>query len=283
MDHFQWLQDETGIHPEEIGGPTDDRWLVLYLLLYVRDGDFRIGELAERLGGMGFEGVTPGRLHKTMQQLKEKGLLKEGPSVPDGDITGSGAVKQRYGLTPAGDYYLRIWGDSLEQYGRELGHFLHVYRGGRIARTSPYRMNADSGRDGRDGAGTVFILTSSGLRHMGLRPGAVRPNATRRGFLGYLQEEIFWRDAAELVHEDDLPLLWFLVSLVMEEPGASESVEVRFRSAWGDWVLMDVCVLNVLEAPTSSDTGLLVVNVRQARESTFRSAEMPNGNQQAPR
>jgi hypothetical protein len=144
-------------------------------------------------------------------------------------------------------------------------------------------MNADSGRDGRDGAGTVFILTSSGLRHMGLRPVSVRPNATRRGFLGYLQEEIFWRDAAELVHEDDLPLLWFLVSLVMEEPGASESVEVRFRNAWGDWVLMDVCVLNVLEAPTSSDTGLLVVNVRQARESTFRSAGMPNGNQQAPR
>jgi DNA-binding PadR family transcriptional regulator len=168
MDRFHWSQDETGIHPEEIGGPTDDRWLVLYLLLYVRDGNFRIGELAERLGGMGFEGVTPGRLHKTMQQLEEKGLLKEGPSVPDGDISGSGAVKQRYGLTPAGDYYLRIWGDSLEQYGRELGHFLHVYRGGRIARTSPYRMNADSGRDGRDGAGTVFILTSSGLRHMGL-------------------------------------------------------------------------------------------------------------------
>ena len=69
----------------------------------------------------------------------------------------------------------------------------------------------------------------------------------------------------------------------MEEPGASESVEVRFRDAWGDWVLMDVCVLNVLEAPTGNDTGLLVVNVRQTRESTFRRVEMPNGNQQAPR
>jgi hypothetical protein len=42
-------------------------------------------------------------------------------------------------------------------------------------------------------------------------------------------------------------------------------------------------VLNVLEAPTGKDTGLLVVNVRQTRESTFRRAEMPNGNQQAPR
>jgi hypothetical protein len=140
-----------------------------------------------------------------------------------------------------------------------------------------------SSSDGRGGAGTVFVLTSSGLRHMGLRPGSARANTTGRGFLGYLQEEIFWKDALELVHEDDVPLLWFLISLVMEEPGASESVDIRFRDAWGDWVLMDVCVLNVLEAPTGNDTGLLVVNVRQPRESTCWRAEMPNGNQQAPR
>jgi hypothetical protein len=137
--------------------------------------------------------------------------------------------------------------------------------------------------EGGDGTGTVFVLTSSGLRHMGLRPGSGRPNATGRGFLGYLQEEFFWKDAFELVHEEDLPLLYFLVSLVMEEPGASESAEVRLRDAWGDWALMDVCVLNVLEAPTGYDTGLLVVNVRQTRESSFWRAKMPNGNQQAPR
>ena len=98
----------------------------------------------------------------------------------------------------------------------------------------------------------MFVLTSSGLRHMGLRPGSARPNGTGRGFLGYLQEEIFWKDALELVHEDDLPLPWFLVSLVMEKPGASESVEVRFRDVRGNWALMDVSVLNVLEAPQAT-------------------------------
>jgi hypothetical protein len=133
------------------------------------------------------------------------------------------------------------------------------------------------------GTGTVFVLTSSGLRHMGLRPRSAHPNATGRGFLGYLQEDLLWKDAFELVHKEDLPLLCFLVSLVMEEPGASESAEVRFRDAWGEWALMDVCVLNVLEAPTGNDTGLLVVNVRQTRESISWSAEMPNGNQQTPR
>jgi hypothetical protein len=116
---------------------------------------------------------------------------------------------------------------------------------------------------------------------MGLRPGSASPNTTSRGFLGYLQDEIFWKDAFELVHEEDLPLLYFLVSLVMEEPGASESVEIRFRDAWGEWALMDVCALNVLEAPTGKDTGLLVVNVRQTKESTSSSTEMPNGSRQA--
>jgi hypothetical protein len=282
MDGFYRLQDEIGIHPEEIAGLPDGGWLVLFLLLYARDGDFRIGELAERLGSLGFGAVTPEQLHKTIQQLKEEGLVKDSPLVPDGDLSGSGAARKRFGLTVAGESCIQFWGDSLEQYGRELGHFLNLYRGGRDAHTRPATASADRRRGGRDGAGTVFVLTSSGLRHMGLRPGSARPNATGRGFLGHLQEEIFWKDALELVHEDDLPLLWFLVSLVMEEPGASESVEVRFRDAWGDWVLMDVCVLNVLEAPTGQDTGLLVVNVRQTREGTFWRAEMPNGNQQAP-
>jgi hypothetical protein len=69
----------------------------------------------------------------------------------------------------------------------------------------------------------------------------------------------------------------------MEEPGASESVEVRFRDAWGDWILMDVCVLNVLEAPTSKDTGLLVVNLRQTRKNAPGSAELQRRSPQAPR
>ena len=251
----------------------EGRWLVLFLLLYARDGHFRIDELAERLGGLGFGAVTSDELHETMQRLKDEGLIKDSPPLPDGDLSGSGAERKRFGLTVAGESYLQFWGDSLEQYGKELGHFLHLYRARRNAHTSPATTRTDSG--GRDGAGTVFVLTSSGLRHIGLRPGSARPNATGRGFLGYLQEEIFWKDALELVHEDDLPLLWSLVSLVMEEPGASESVEIRFRDAWGDWVLMDVCVLNVLEAPTGNDTGLLVANVRQTRERQSGSRRAP--------
>jgi DNA-binding PadR family transcriptional regulator len=159
MDGIHRLQDETGIHPEEIAGLPDGRWLVLFLLLYVRDGDFRIDELAERLGGLGFGAVTSDELYETMQRLKDEGLVEDSPLVPDGDLSGSRAGKKRFGLTVAGESYLQYWGDSLEQYGKELGHFLHLYRASRDAHTSPATTSTDSGREGRDGAGTVFVLT----------------------------------------------------------------------------------------------------------------------------
>src|SRR5215217_5579690 len=130
MDGFHRLQDETGIYREEIAGLPEGRWLVLFLLLYARDGNFRIDELAERLGGLGFGAVTPEELQKTMHQLKEEGLLKDSPLVPDGDLSCSGAMRKRFGLTVAGESYLQFWGDSLEQYGKELAYFLLLYRGG---------------------------------------------------------------------------------------------------------------------------------------------------------
>ena len=174
------------------------------------------------------------------------------------------------------------WGDYLERYEKEFGH-IFADKGYQDAHTSPATARISGGSEGREGISTVFVLTSSGLRHMGRLLGPFPLTPLAEGSLGHLQEETFWKDALELVHEDDLPLLWFLISLVMEEPGASESVEARFRDAWGFWVLMDVCVLNVLEAPTGHDTGLLVGTVRETRESMFHSAGTRYGSRQTPR
>ncbi len=272
MHGFHELQRETEAYQGEGTGSLDGQWLAPFLLLYVRDGDIQISELAEKLSGLGFGAVTPDRMIQTMRQMQEEGLVREDSAATDGATPGSGVAGGRYWLTPMGESYLSFWGDSLEQYGEELGLFLRLYRDGH---KGPARVFSDRGVAGRGEAGTVFVLTSSGLRHMGLRPGPDRPNAG--GFLGHPREETFWKDAFDLVHKDDLPLLWFLVSLVMEEPGASESVEVRFRDAQGGWVLMDVCVLNVLEAPTAADTGLIVVNVRHAN-GTPESVGMHDGN-----
>ena len=100
--------------------------------------------------------------------------------------------------------------------------------------------------------GVVFVLAAGGLRHLD----------AARGFLGYSPGEIFWRDALELVHEDDLSLARTMISAVIDSPGASLSAGLRFRDASGSWRLMDTSVQNVLEGP--EDAGLLVVNVQEA-------------------
>jgi hypothetical protein len=126
----------------------------------------------------------------------------------------------------------------------ERGTGLHpggsVYGDGR--RDGEMQEEAFVRSSGRSRSGAVFILTSSGLRRIGLRSGLNQPNSDGGGFLGYPRGELYWKDAFDLVHKDDLHLLWFLLSLVIEEPGTSESIEIRFRKAWGNWVLTAVFI-----------------------------------------
>lgn len=54
-------------------------------------------------------------------------------------------------------------------------------------------------------------------------------------------------------------------------------MEIRFRDAWGNWVLTDVSALNVPRAPTGDGPGHVAVNVRHARNDIHASEEMKNG------
>lgn len=85
---------------------------------------------------------------------------------------------------------------------------------------------------------------------------------TDDGFLSCLSEQIFRKDALELVHEEDPPARRPLISEVIKNPGTSLSAELRFREASSGWRLMNTCAQNILEAPDNA--GLVVVNVRDA-------------------
>ena len=105
--------------------------------------------------------------------------------------------------------------------------------------------------------GVVFALAAGGLRCL---------NRNGDGFLGYSPEEIFWRDAFELVHEEDLPIIRALISEIVRRPGTSSNTSLRLRDASGGWRRMDASVHNVVEVP--GDSGLLVVNLRDASPGT---------------
>ncbi len=79
-------------------------------------------------------------------------------------------------------------------------------------------------------------------------------------FLGYTAGELFWKDVLELVHREDLPKVRALISLLVEHPGSSGTLEVRLLDAWGDWRLVEVNVRNVLEGP--DDVGLVLADLR---------------------
>lgn len=100
--------------------------------------------------------------------------------------------------------------------------------------------------------GVVFVLVAGGLRHL---------NAAGDGFLGYAPEEIFWRDALELVVGEDRPRIEAMISLVKDAPGASLSAALSFRDPSGARRPVETTVQNVLEVP--GDGGLLVVNLRE--------------------
>lgn len=108
-----------------------------------------------------------------------------------------------------------------------------------------------TGRNGTGAApGVVFFLAAGGLRHL---------NAAGDGFLGYGPEEIFWRDALELVVGEDRRRIDAMISWVKDMPGASLSATLSFRDPSGARRPVAVTVQNALEVP--GDGGLLVVNL----------------------
>jgi PAS domain S-box-containing protein len=108
------------------------------------------------------------------------------------------------------------------------------------------------------GSGTVaapgveFVLAAGGLRNL---------NAAGEGFLGYGPEEIFWRDALELVAGEDRRRMEAMISFVKNAPGASLDARLSFRDPSGARRPVEVTVQNVVEVP--GDGGLLVVNIRE--------------------
>lgn len=116
----------------------------------------------------------------------------------------------------------------------------------------PNERLGDSAAGATDaGTGVVFLLAAGGLRHL---------NAAGDGFLGYGPEEIFWRDALELVVGEDRRRMEAMISFIKDAPGESLSARLGFRDPSGARRPVEVTVRNVLEVP--GDGGLLVVNLR---------------------
>ena len=58
-------------------------------------------------------------------------MEKEGLCESEWETSGGGPARRRYFITEAGQAYLGLWADALEQYQRTMNAFLRLYMGRR--------------------------------------------------------------------------------------------------------------------------------------------------------
>lgn len=82
-------------------------------------------ELMERYVELGFEAVNPGTVYRTLRKMEKDGLCE---SKWETTSSSGGPVRRIYSITEAGEAYLDLWVESLEQYQQTMDAFLQAYR-----------------------------------------------------------------------------------------------------------------------------------------------------------
>ena len=68
------------------------------------------------------EAINPGTVYRTLRQMEKNGSLES-----KWDTNTKGPARRSYRLTEAGEAYLDLWMESLEQYQRNVDAFLGRY------------------------------------------------------------------------------------------------------------------------------------------------------------
>ncbi len=97
-------------------------WLVSFLLLCLREGDYYGHELTRRMADFGFGATHPGEMYRALQQMKKEGMI-----LCEKDGLDGGVSRRRYSITESGEAYLEFWANSLAQYQKEIDLFFRTY------------------------------------------------------------------------------------------------------------------------------------------------------------
>ncbi|MGO8950855.1 MAG: helix-turn-helix transcriptional regulator [Ktedonobacterales bacterium] len=116
-------QDEDvkpGSGPGVAGLPKN--WLTPVVLLLLRDLSSYGYDLMKALATFGFVMLNPGPLYRMLRQMEKEGLVQS-----SWDTSRQGPARRLYSITKAGEEYLKIWGNSLEQYRTLTDRLLGLY------------------------------------------------------------------------------------------------------------------------------------------------------------
>lgn len=104
------------------GLPRD--WLVPLVLLLLRQWSSYGYELMERLTTFGWQLMNPGTFYRMLRHLEEEGLV-----TSQWEMAQAGPARRMYAITAAGEAYLKLWADSLDQYQKMLTTLFQLYTG----------------------------------------------------------------------------------------------------------------------------------------------------------
>lgn len=103
-------------------GAQPENWLTAVVLLILRDWSSYGYDLMKRLAAFGFAAMNYGTLYRVLRQLERDGMVSSA-----WDTSQAGPARRIYAITEAGEAYLKLWADSLEQYRKMMEAFFQLY------------------------------------------------------------------------------------------------------------------------------------------------------------
>jgi len=103
-------------------------WLVPVVLLMLRKWSSYGYELMEKMATFGLAAMNPGTFYRTLRQMEKDGMIRS-----TWNISERGPARRMYSITEAGEAYLKLWTESLNQYQKDDGYILPTLHGSAYA------------------------------------------------------------------------------------------------------------------------------------------------------
>ena len=104
--------------------PRPRNWLVPVILLALQEWNSYGYELMQRAAALGFEAMNTSTFYRTLRRMEEDGVVKSTWETSKG-----GPARRMYTITDAGEAYLNLWRESLEQFRQMTNAFFRIYYG----------------------------------------------------------------------------------------------------------------------------------------------------------
>lgn len=99
-------------------------WHVPVILLMLRRWNSYGYELMEKMSAFGLNAMNPGTFYRTLRQMEKDGII-----CSTWDTSETGPARRVYSITDAGETYLKLWTESLNQYQKMMNTFFDLYLG----------------------------------------------------------------------------------------------------------------------------------------------------------